>query len=112
MRTRVVFPAPFGPRRPKTIPSRTSRSTPARAVVDPNLLTTPLTLIAGGALSSDPLVAGCNNELTAASLSRRLQQRRARPTLRILWLAEALRGLQTRPRAVAPVRHPGCTWAG
>ena len=32
----VVLPAPFGPSRPKTIPSGTSRSTPASAVVDPN----------------------------------------------------------------------------
>src|SRR5690348_1767382 len=49
MRTSVVLPAPFGPSRPKTMPSGTSRSTPARAVVDPNRLTTPATRTAGGA---------------------------------------------------------------
>src|SRR3954453_5919107 len=52
MRTRGVLPAPFGPRRPKTIPSGTSRSTPARAVVDPNRLTTPSTRTAEGVLTA------------------------------------------------------------
>src|SRR5258707_6403204 len=59
MRTSVVLPAPFGPRRPNTMPSATSRSTPARAVVDPNRLTTPPTRSAGGRLRRDPLVSGC-----------------------------------------------------
>src|SRR6266516_4282042 len=63
MRTSVVFPAPFGPRRPKTIPSGTSRSTPARAVVDPNRLTTPPTRTAGGRPRRDPLASGCDNEV-------------------------------------------------
>ena len=48
MRTRVVLPAPFRPRRPNTIPSGTSRSTPANAVVEPNRFTRPLTRTAGG----------------------------------------------------------------
>src|SRR6478609_5534416 len=55
MRTSVVLPAPFGPSRPKTMPSGTSRSTPARAVVDPNRLTTPATRTAGGWLSRLPI---------------------------------------------------------
>src|SRR5580765_1152123 len=59
MRMSVVLPAPFGPRRPKTMPSGTSRSTPARAVVDPNRLTTPATLTAGGRPPPDPSVSGC-----------------------------------------------------
>jgi hypothetical protein len=42
------------------MPSGTSRSTPARAVVDPNRLTTPATLTAGGRLPPDPLVSGCS----------------------------------------------------
>src|SRR6266849_2929417 len=41
------------------MPSGTSRSTPAKAVVDPNRLTTPATLTAGGRLRRDPLVSGC-----------------------------------------------------
>src|SRR4249920_3630882 len=64
MRMSVVLPAPFGPRRPKTMPSGTSRSTPARAVVDPNRLTTPRTPTAGGRPRRHPLVSGCDNELT------------------------------------------------
>src|SRR3954447_26166832 len=59
MRTSVVLPAPFGPRRPKTIPSGTSRSTPASAVVEPNRLTTPAALTADGPARRDPLVSGC-----------------------------------------------------
>src|SRR4249920_2864216 len=64
MRMSVVLPAPFGPRRPKTMPSGTSRSTPARAVVDPNRLTTPRTPTAGGRLRRHPSVSGCDNEVT------------------------------------------------
>src|SRR5204863_6956164 len=52
IRTSVVLPAPFGPSRPKTMPSGTSRSTPARAVVDPNRLTTPSTRTAEGVLTA------------------------------------------------------------
>ena len=33
--TKVVLPAPFGPRRPKTVPRPTSRDTPSRARVPP-----------------------------------------------------------------------------
>src|SRR6202022_3155186 len=47
-RTSVVLPAPFGPSNPKTVPSATSRSTPASAVVAPNRLTAPSTRTAGG----------------------------------------------------------------
>src|SRR5690242_13215340 len=50
----VVLPAPFGPRRPKTMPSGTSRSTPARAVVDPNRLTTFSTRMDGDRARADP----------------------------------------------------------
>lgn len=39
------------------MPSGTSRSTPARAVVEPNRLTTPATLTAGGRLPPEPLVS-------------------------------------------------------
>src|SRR5207237_4411887 len=85
--------------------------TPARAVVDPNRLTTPSTR-----------TAGCEDELT-----RRLRQRRARPTPRTPWRAAASRGgrsewRRARPRlptsgvaarrAAARVRRPGCTWGG
>ncbi len=59
----VVLPAPFGPSRPKTIPSGTSRSTPASAVVDPNRLTTPPTWTAGDRPRRDPLPSGCDNEV-------------------------------------------------
>ncbi|WP_245721731.1 hypothetical protein [Nocardia crassostreae] len=34
-RTAVVFPAPFGPSSPYTIPSGTSRSNPSKAAVSP-----------------------------------------------------------------------------
>src|SRR5207247_889908 len=55
MRISVVLPAPVGPRRPKTMPSGISRSTPARAVVDPNRLTTPAIRTAGGWLRGEPV---------------------------------------------------------
>src|SRR5690242_2122904 len=42
-RTRVVLPAPFGPSTPSTVPWRTSRSTPSRALVAPKCLTRPRT---------------------------------------------------------------------
>ena len=41
MRTAVVFPAPFGPRSPRTVPLGTSRSRPARAVTFPYRFTNP-----------------------------------------------------------------------
>src|SRR4029450_5149544 len=47
----VVFPAPFGPRKPCTSPVRTSRSRPSRARVRPNVLTRPSVLIAAGMIS-------------------------------------------------------------
>src|SRR3954454_13681080 len=62
MRISVVLPAPFGPSRPKTMPSGTSRSTPARAVVEPNRLTTPPTRTAGGPPRRDPLVSAWNTK--------------------------------------------------
>jgi hypothetical protein len=46
MRMVVVFPAPFGPRRPNTEPWRMLRSTPLRARVSPNDLARPLVSIA------------------------------------------------------------------
>src|SRR5690349_24604009 len=60
IRMRVVLPAPFGPRRPKTMPSGTSRSTPARAVVDPNRLTTPSTRMAGDRVRPDPVASAAD----------------------------------------------------
>jgi hypothetical protein len=44
--TVVVLPAPFGPSRPRTLPSATVRSTPASAVVAPKRFTSPSTTIA------------------------------------------------------------------
>ena len=54
-RTRVVFPAPFGPNSPKTVPSSTSRSTPASAVVVPKRLTTPSTWTAESGITHSPM---------------------------------------------------------
>jgi hypothetical protein len=45
IRTAVVFPAPFGPRRPSTEPVRTARSIPSSATVSPNRLTSPSAMI-------------------------------------------------------------------
>src|SRR5690242_20316971 len=42
----VDFPAPFGPRKPRTSPVSTVRSSPSRALVRPNVLTRPAALIA------------------------------------------------------------------
>src|SRR5579859_2802852 len=41
MRTAVVLPAPFGPRRPKTVPSSTTRSRPRNACVLPYRFSSP-----------------------------------------------------------------------
>src|SRR4029450_11957517 len=46
LRVRVDCPAPFGPRRPNTSPSSTSKETPLTAVNSPNCLTSPLTSMA------------------------------------------------------------------
>src|SRR5689334_17189965 len=42
MRINVVFPAPFGPRKPTTDPGCTTMSTPSSAVIAPKCLTTPV----------------------------------------------------------------------
>ena len=47
MRIVVDLPAPFGPSRPRQVPSGTSRSSPSTAVISPKRLTTPLSSIAG-----------------------------------------------------------------
>ncbi len=44
--TVVVLPAPFGPRREKTVPSGTARSMPSSTSVSPNDFRRPVTLIA------------------------------------------------------------------
>ena len=62
MRTAVVFPAPFGPSRPRTVPVRTARSTPARAVVSPKRLTSPSAQIAWF-MTSPVVVCHANNAL-------------------------------------------------
>jgi len=41
LEVRVVFPAPFGPSRPNTVPVGTARSIPFSARVSPNRLTSP-----------------------------------------------------------------------
>ena len=45
MEISVVFPAPFGPSRPKISPSQTEKLTPLRTTRSPYLLTSPSTLI-------------------------------------------------------------------
>jgi hypothetical protein len=37
--TAVVFPAPFGPRSPSTVPARTSKFSPSSAVTEPYFFT-------------------------------------------------------------------------
>jgi hypothetical protein len=46
----VVLPAPFGPSRPKIVPTGTSRSMPASACTSPNSFVSPSTRIAGSAI--------------------------------------------------------------
>src|SRR5580693_143495 len=46
MRTAVVFPAPFGPSTPSTVPLRAARSTCASALVSPKDLVSPVASIA------------------------------------------------------------------
>jgi hypothetical protein len=47
IRTSVVLPAPLRPRRPSTVPRSTSRSTPARATVEPKDFTSVSAVIIG-----------------------------------------------------------------
>jgi len=47
MRSSVVFPAPFGPRRPKVTPEGISRDTPASASTSPKRFTSPSHVTAG-----------------------------------------------------------------
>jgi hypothetical protein len=46
----VVFPAPFGPRNPKTSPRPTSKSIPRTASFDPYDFRNPRTVIAGAGI--------------------------------------------------------------
>ena len=75
MRTAVVLPAPLGPRRPKTVPSSTSRSMPSRAcsVAEP-LLRGPRTTIAGSPMAMT--LSRCER------IGRRLRSGAARRTAR------------------------------
>src|SRR5260221_12504101 len=66
MRTSVVLPAPFGPRRPKTMPSGTSRSTPASAVVHPDRLTTLSTRMAGDRVPPDPVASPADADVVVS----------------------------------------------
>ena len=53
MRTIVVLPAPFGPRRAKMLPWATVRSTPSSTRWSPKDLCTPTAVIAGAVDESD-----------------------------------------------------------
>src|SRR5579859_1869287 len=53
MRKAVVLPAPFGPRRPSTVPCGTDGSMPRSARTSPNDLVNPSTKIAGAELVGD-----------------------------------------------------------
>ena len=55
---RLVFPAPFGPRTPTTLPSSTSRSTPARTGNCPSSATTARSVTAGAMGPKKPTLAG------------------------------------------------------
>jgi hypothetical protein len=63
IRTAVVFPAPFGPRTPSTVPREAARSTPSSATVAPKRLVSPAASMARscvvvmGALSAGALAA-------------------------------------------------------
>src|SRR4029450_552134 len=48
IRTVVVLPAPFGPRKPQHSPSRTTKSMPSTARDSPNFLVSPLPSTTGG----------------------------------------------------------------
>src|SRR5262249_11511749 len=48
MRSAVVLPAPFRPRKPNTTPGRTARSTPSSAIASPNRLVRPRSSMAAG----------------------------------------------------------------
>ncbi len=68
IRSEVVFPAPFGPRYPKTSPRSTVRSTPATAVSSPYRLTSPRAATGGASLTEGS--------------ARRPLRRRTTPSLR------------------------------
>src|SRR4051812_31066763 len=49
----VDLPAPFGPSSPTHLPNGTSRSSPSTAVIGPNLLTKPRSLMAEGEANTE-----------------------------------------------------------
>ena len=61
VRTVVVLPAPFGPRKPNTSPRPTSNETSSKATRSPNRLLSPTTDTAGAALAASTEGAnGCS----------------------------------------------------
>src|ERR1700746_1394191 len=65
----VVFPAPFGPSREKTVPAGTSRSMPSSTVLSPYAFCSPETAIAEflmRPLSAPPLTRPCHASDTTA----------------------------------------------
>src|SRR5690606_11262132 len=92
----VVFPAPLGPRYPKTTPSGTSRSRSARAVRWPNRLVRLYVRIAGSMVTSAAILA--DRHLNSHSHLR--SQRR--PTLGVR--AVVLRAVDGGPGGQAPPR--------
>src|SRR5688572_11800902 len=90
---KVVFPAPLGPRKPKTSPLLTSRSRPARATTSPYVLRRPrvlsTTLIGGRSRPS--LYSLVRRRSTGAWRGGRRSQRRRPRT-------DARGAVQDRPR--------------
>src|SRR5207342_2402712 len=82
IRIAVVLPAPFGPRRPKTVPSRATMSMPSSARTFPNVLTRPSASIAEVVMASFLLSSGVSTERRAST--HRLQAI-IRVEVAILW---------------------------
>src|SRR5438552_5345297 len=87
MRKVVVFPAPFGPSRPKTSPRSTENDTSRQAGRPPNDLVSPFASIAGNAADSTPkkvFLALCvTGGLARAALLRLVHRARLRRPRRL-----------------------------
>jgi hypothetical protein len=74
VRTVVVFPAPLGPRNPKTSPLRTLNVTSLNAVRSPKRLVRPTTWIAVSPVNPELPVAGGTTEANLERISDALRE--------------------------------------
>src|ERR1700712_3225519 len=97
MRTAVVFPAPFGPSSPSTVPVGAVRSTPSSATTSPYDLTSPCASIAAPSDTAPKLTGAGGGALSAVPYApMRRKKNRGRGSVEV----EVLRRLLLEPEVV------------